>query len=188
MSFNSNLPTVNSLPSFAKDCCQHRRRRFAFALAMAPFAAWASTDPLSGLQLKGRGEFRYLGFLVYEATLWAGNDPQQPPLALRLDYKRDLKGKAIAEASVREMRQLGADETRLLDWQEKMTGLFPDIKRGDYLLGVYEPARARFIHNGAWLGEIADAEFARYFFGIWLDPRSSSPELRTALLQRQSRP
>ena len=37
--------------------------------------------------------------LVYEATLWAGDDPQRPPLALRLDYKRNLSGVAIAEAS-----------------------------------------------------------------------------------------
>ena len=46
------------------------------------------------------------------------------------------------------------------------------------------PDAARFVFNGRPLGEIADADFARRFFGIWLDPRTSAPELRAALLRR----
>jgi hypothetical protein len=33
-------------------------------------------------------------------------------------------------------------------------------------------------------GEIAEPEFARLFFAIWLDPRTSAPDLRAALLRR----
>ena len=36
--------------------------------------------------------------------------------------------------------------------------------------------------NGKPTGEIRDAEFARLFFGIWLSPKTSEPELRAALL------
>jgi hypothetical protein len=32
------------------------------------------------------------------------------------------------------------------------------------------------------VGDIADAEFARLFFGIWLSPRTSAPALRQALM------
>jgi hypothetical protein len=39
----------------------------------------------------GSGEFRRFGFLVYEATLWAGDDPLRPPLALKLTYKRNIE-------------------------------------------------------------------------------------------------
>jgi hypothetical protein len=41
---------------------------------------------------------------------------------------------------------------------------------------------ARFWRNGAPLGEVADPAFSRAFFSIWLDPRTSAPELRAALL------
>lgn len=163
-----------------------QRRRLLLALAAAPFGAFASTDPTAGLKRWGNGEFRRFGFLVYEATLWAGDDPQQPPLALRLDYRRTIAGAAIAEASVKEMRALGANEAGLKRWGEEMMRLFPDVKSGDHILGQYEAGTARFYFNGRLLGEVVDAEFARRFFGIWLDAKTSAPELRAALLRRSS--
>ncbi len=160
------------------------RRRLLLALAAAPFAAFANTDPTAGLKRWGNGQFRRFGFLVYEATLWAGDDPQRPPLALRLDYKRTLAGAAIADASVKEMRALGADEVALKRWGEQMTRIFPNVKDGDFIIGEYVPGSARFYFNGRLLGEVADADFARLFFGIWLDAKTSAPELRAALLRR----
>ena len=152
-----------------------------------PLAGWAKNrdvleTPIPGLRRWGRGEFRRFGFLVYEASLWAGDDPQRPPLALRLDYKRRISGSAIAEASVKEMRRFGSEETVLAAWHERMARIFPDVQDGDHILGVYTPDGARFSHNGRDLGGIDDARFARDFFGIWLDPRTSAPELRAALL------
>jgi hypothetical protein len=37
--------------------------------------------------------------------------------------------------------------------------------------------------NGQRTGAVADPQFARLFFGIWLDERSSQPRLRSQLLQ-----
>jgi len=166
------------------DMASGGRRRLLLALAAAPFAAFANTDPTAGLKRWGNGQFRRFGFLVYEATLWAGDDPQRPPLALRLDYKRTLAGAAIADASVKEMRALGADEAALKRWGEQMTRIFPNVKEGDSIIGQYEPGAARFYFNGRLVGEVADADFARWFFGIWLDAKTSAPELRAALLRR----
>jgi hypothetical protein len=154
-----------------------------------PFAGLANigatdADAIRGLQRWGNGEFRRFGFLIYEATLWAGDDPQRPPLVLRLDYKRKIDGSAIADASVSEMRKLGADQKMLAIWGEQMTRLFPDVVPGDSLVGYYDCDGARFSHNGRPIGEIADPEFAARFFAIWLDPRTSAPELRIALLKR----
>ena len=36
------------------------------------------------------------------------------------------------------------------------------------------------------VGEVADPEFARLFFGIWLSPNTSEPSLRQALLASRS--
>lgn len=165
------------------------RRSLVLASLFWPFAGLANmeaaeTDSPLGLQRWGSGEFRRFGFLVYEATLWAGDDPQRPPLALRLDYKRKIDGSAIADASVSEMRKLGADEKMLAIWGEQMTRLFPDVVPGDSLIGYYRADGASFSFNGTPIGEIADPEFAERFFAIWLDPKTSAPDLRVALLKR----
>ena len=84
----------------------------ALAAAFVPLSAWAdAVSPLPGLRRWGRGPFRRFGFLVYEATLWAGDDPLRPPLALRLDYRRRIAGAAIVEASWTQIAPLGFDET-----------------------------------------------------------------------------
>lgn len=166
------------------------RRRICLALAAWPLAGLANSGPRSlvaGMQRWGSGDFRRFGFLVYEATLWAGSDdPLRPPLALRLTYRRSISGKSITEASVGEIRNLGvADEGSLTLWGEQMGRIFPDVRPGDEILGVHLSDGARFFHNDRQVGAIDDPAFARAFFAIWLDPRTSAPELRSALLQRQ---
>lgn len=189
-SLNSLAPEVlpGLAPAAGGDRIARRRRALCLALAAAPLllprAACANTDPTAGLQRWGNGEFRRFGFLVYEATLWAGSNPESPPLALRLDYKRKIPGSAIVEASIKEMRLLGTDETLLGRWGEAMARIMPDVRPGDHILGHYRKSGASFYLNGRLLGAVEDAEFARRFFAIWLDPRGSAPELRAALLRR----
>jgi hypothetical protein len=161
-----------------------RRRALLIALAAWPCTWLAAMDATNELRRWGRGEFRRFGFLIYEATLWAGDDPLQPPLMLRLDYKRNISGTAIAEASVKEMRRTVSDDMRLRDWGERMARIFPDVKPGDHIVGHHRLEGAVFTQNERLLGRIDDPAFAKAFFGIWLDPRSSAPELRAALLRR----
>jgi hypothetical protein len=165
-----------------RDRVSVRRRALLLALAAWPLAGLAMETP-AGLRRWGSGQFRRFGFLVYEATLWAGDDPQQAPLTLRLEYKRNIAGSAIATASVEEMRRTVADEARLRDWGSRMARIFPDVKPGDHIIGHYRPEGALFVQGDRELGRIDDPDFARAFFGIWLDPRTSSPELRAALLR-----
>ena len=172
-----------------------RRRELNAALlavlATGPAALRANGLPpwvqasLAPLQRWGTGRFRRFGFLVYEATLWAGaSEPLQPPLALGLTYKRNIDGTAIADASAEQMRRFEARESDLSRWQSQMRAVFPDVKDGDQIVGVQLPDRARFYFNGRPTGEVAGADFAQTFFAIWLDPRTSEPALREALLQR----
>ena len=166
------------------------RRRLLLALAAWPLAGLATTGPeapTAGFRRWGSGEFRRFGFLVYEATLWAGgDDPLRPPLALKLTYKRNISGRDIADASVKEIRNLGvADDARLKGWGERMVGIFPDVRPGDHIVGVQMPDAARFYFNDRSIGSIDDPDFARAFFAIWLDAKTSAPDLRAALLKRQ---
>lgn len=138
------------------------------------------------LQKYGSGEFKRFGFLVYEAQLWAASNPAEPPLAIQLTYKRDIAGSKIVSASVDQMRALGADDQRLEKWSGAMSRIFPDVKPGDQIVGIYRSGKAVFLYNNQEIGQINDVDFARFFFGIWLDPRTSEPRLRQRLLEGAS--
>ena len=167
------------------------RRRLLGLLAAWPLAGLANTLPdrlTAGLRRWGSGELRRFGFLIYEATLWAGADPTRPPLALQLTYQRQIRGQALAEASIAEMHKLGVTEKAQLErWSAALARIFPDVRPGDHLLGLYLPEGAHFHQGDRWLGSIQEPAFARAFFGIWLDARTSAPELRAALLQNPVR-
>lgn len=144
---------------------------------------------LPSASLSGQTRFRVWGFEVYDARLWtesgfSASAFENQPLALELHYLRDFQGAAIADRSLKEMRRSGSitaeQEQR---WLAEMRRVFPDVKKGDRLLGVHRPAQgAWFWLNGQPRGEIRDTEFSRRFFGIWLSPRTSEPALRQALL------
>jgi Chalcone isomerase-like len=144
---------------------------------------------LPGAQLQGGGRLSFLLLHVYDIRLWSaappGEDYARSAFALELEYARALAGREIAERSIVEMRRIGDfDETRGRQWLAEMVRLLPDVKAGDRLTGVQREQSARFHFNGQWRGELADADFARLFFGIWLSPRTSEPKLRQALLGR----
>ncbi len=144
----------------------------------------------------GSGEMTWFGISLYRATLWVagadadsgnlpGNLPSNAPIALQLDYRRDIPRERLVQSSLDEMRRLGADEAQLARWATDLRRVFPDVKVGDSIVGVHHPGRgASFYHRGQASGEIADAEFARRFFAIWLDPETRSPSVRAALLKR----
>ena len=165
-------------------------------LAPCAYTASASDAPPSalaqqaqGLERRGAGTMRFLGLRIYDAVLWSAAPRGAPvdfsrPLALQLRYARSLKGAAIAERSVQEMEKVGAGTPeQRARWGEAMRALFPDVEDGTTLAGLHLPGRgARFFLNGQPLGEVADAAFSQAFFSIWLDARTSAPDLRTALL------
>ncbi|WP_291992419.1 chalcone isomerase family protein [Candidatus Accumulibacter sp. ACC003] len=144
----------------------------------------------SGWRQWGSGEMSWFGVALYRATLWVAAPPgaafpADAPSALQLEYRRDIARERLVQSSVGEMRRLGADEAQLQRWQAELQRVLPNVQEGETIVGVHYPGRgAAFFYGGVPIGEIADAEFARAFFAIWLDSRSRSPALRAALLKR----
>lgn len=158
----------------------------AALLATLASAAHANTD---GLSLQGEGTLRWFGFKIYDAKFYAARPvvPQQifeKRFALELWYAREFTGRSIAEVSMDEMRKLVASSaSQHQRWLADMQRIFPDVKPGDQLRGVHEPGRgASFFYNNKPVGVIADPEFSRAFFAIWLDPKTVKPDLRRQLL------
>jgi len=173
------------------------RRRWLLAAALLPAAglhARVAPPPevaaeLPGARAHGQGQLRFLGLRIYDIRLWAEERVQAAdwparPLALEIEYARELDGRAIAERSLKEMRrQTDIAAEAGARWLAAMQDIFPDVRAGDRITGVQRPGQgARFFANGRPSGELRDAEFARLFFGIWLSPRTSEPALREALL------
>ncbi len=136
----------------------------------------------------GQGEYRWWGLSLYQACLWSpvnlAEPASWPGFALELRYSRALQGKRIAEASLKEIRQLGLGNPQQHQlWLEKMTAIFPDVQTGEQLSALYLPGKGlQFFRNQQKLTLIEDLEFAQAFLSIWLDPRTSAPELRKRLL------
>ncbi|MES2951921.1 MAG: chalcone isomerase family protein [Pseudomonadota bacterium] len=137
----------------------------------------------------GSARMRFFGFDVYQASLWVPPDFRasryaQFPLALELTYLRSLRGHSIAQRSLEEMQRAGTHSpTQAQGWLAAMQQAFPDVRAGDRITGLHHPLNgARFWFNGQPSGAVADAEFSRTFFGIWLADSTSAPDLRSALL------
>jgi hypothetical protein len=146
-------------------------------------------EVLTRADLLGSARFRFRGFNVYDAQLWAAPGFQaaqygQQPFALTLNYLRALRGAAIAERSLKEMQDIApVDKALATPWLLAMTQLFPDVRAGDRLTGAHQPGLgANFWLNGQALGQIADNRFSQRFFGIWLHPDTSLPAVRRELL------
>lgn len=134
----------------------------------------------------GQGTLRWLGFHVYDATLWvaAAAWSETVPFALDIRYARRIAGHKLAATSVEEMRRLGlGSEEQLERWGQAMNRIFPDVAPGDRLIGVNLPGSgAAFYSASRLLGRVDDGDFARAFFAIWLDARTREPGLRATLL------
>lgn len=151
-------------------------------LALLPLPAWADWPA------RGQGRMRVFGFSVFDIRLLAPA-PVQPErwaeqeLALELRYRRALQGARIAERSLQEMRRQGEIAApQAQAWLAALTATFPDVQEGDRITGHHHPEQgARFRFNGRPIGPAFDAEFSRRFFGIWLHPATSEPELRRQL-------
>jgi hypothetical protein len=189
------------LPSLACLGASEALAREAMQAGAAALVPESIARRLPGARLLGLGHYTWFGLDIYQARLFVsqqgasqqGIDAQvwtRGTLALELQYARHLKGKAIARRSRDEMRSLGlGSAAQHEEWLTLMERWFPDVHAGDTLTGVWIPdVGTEFLFNGNALGLVPDQAFALAFFGIWLSPATSAPELRKRLLGQQDAP
>ncbi|MDQ2780426.1 MAG: chalcone isomerase family protein [Pseudomonadota bacterium] len=180
----------------------NRVRRDALAAGAALFYAAAWAQPLApqgvppevaaalpGAQMQGSGTLRVLFFRVYDAVLWrgeqaVGTDFATTPLAVEAVYARQVDHHDLVEKTLEQLRlQTSIEPSTAARWRQQLQPLLPTVQSGDRLTALNEPGRGlQMFLNGRATGRIDDPRLAALFFGIWLSPQTSQPELRQALL------
>lgn len=182
------LPALALLPlSLEAQASESAARDEAWPLAQS--LQWFQGQSLS-YRLRGKATMRWFGLLLYEARLWTldafdSKHWADQRFALELVYARSFDGVKIAQASLELMQaQHGKVAERDRQWLAWMQQSFPNIQAKDRLLGLHQGAKegCRFVHNRQVRLDIPDAHFAKAFFGIWLDPRTTEPALRRSLI------
>jgi hypothetical protein len=166
-------------------------------------------EAIPNARLSGGGAFRYLGFHVYDAQLWVGNAGYQAdaPFAIDLAYARNFDGAEIAKTSRDEMQRMSyGTAAQREQWFGQMQAIFPNVQKGQHITGVFLPkvvskaipketigeastaasagtsGGVKFFLNGTAIGAIMEADFARAFAAIWLDPRTKAGQVRVQML------
>ena len=150
---------------------------------------------IESYELHGKATYRFFLIDVYVATLMkdpvkymnvdlSSNWENKKNILLQLDYKISAKGKDIADRSMDEMKkQSELTNKDASSWLSQMTDLFPDVKPGDSITGIYNQlGHTEFYFNQTYLGSITSDAFSRHFFRIWLSDDSSSPKFTKKLL------
>lgn len=123
---------------------------------------------------------------VYDVYLYTatGKFDKEKPFTLKLTYLQDFNGKDIAERSIEEIEKQGFTSAKKLEeWSDFMQKTFPDVQKGSSLVGVVDQKQhTTFLHDGKVIGKSDDTEFTKYFFDIWLNVKTSQPEIRKQLL------
>jgi hypothetical protein len=134
-------------------------------------------------QLQGLGRLNFWGFHVYDANLYRGAAKDSQEFALELKYQRAFSGEAIANRTADEMKSLGVADAQATYWGKELAGILPNVEPGQTIAAVYIPKQGTsFFYEGRKISQIQGADFAKAFFGIWLDSKTSVPKLRTELL------
>lgn len=141
---------------------------------------------IPGAKLRGEGRLSVMVWSIYDARLWAAHsgDIFDKPFVLELTYLRQIGGRQIADTTAEEIRRQGfRDEIKIAAWHRQLKRIMPDVDADTTLAGMAnKDGHTVFFKNGKEIGSIADTQFTKYFFNIWLGDKTSNPRLRQQLI------
>ena len=158
---------------------------FLFLLVPAGYARDPLELPphLSAAKLQGSGRLTWWGWHIYDASFYRVGSLSSPEFALDMRYQKSFTGISIANRSAEEMKRIGVPDMQATLWGKELSAFLPNVESGQTLTAIYSPKQGTtFYYEGKQIAQIPGAEFSKAFFGIWLDPKTSAPKLRTELL------
>lgn len=167
----------------------------ALVLLLAGTIASASTLPApvveQGYPLRkvGGGELRWMGFSIYDASLWTSSGRFQgfvpgETVALSLWYQRAFKREQLLSITETAWRRLGELDAATRDrWLAELGRAWNDVEPGHNVTTVVVPGGpTRFYDQRGRFAEVRDPAFGPAFLAIWLHPESVVRDLRERLL------
>ena len=161
----------------------------AVLLLVIPSLAVAAKPPELAPVMKaeapvGSYSFRKLMLHVYDIAFWSDSGSwSKAPYALSITYDMNFTSDELAERTGDEMKGVSNLTPETIEkYTELLRGIYPPVKDGDRITALQKDAGTTvFYHNGKQVGVVPDAQFAQPFFGIWLSPKSSEPDMRKQL-------
>jgi hypothetical protein len=136
--------------------------------------------------LIGSSQLRFLGFEVYQISLWSEKSKfsYDQKFAIQIRYhlafsKDDLVEKSIDEIS--RLNKLDAEEESF--YRLELNKSLRSVAKNDEKVAIFDPQKGvKILLNDKLIGEISDKKLARLFVDIWLDERGSYPKVTKKLL------
>ncbi len=133
----------------------------------------ALSEPLS---LMGSTTFRYYGFKVYDAKVYAPPGTKnvseilgKAPVRLELRYARALSSKDFirsGEAYMKDNAQIPFESVK--EYSDQMNKLYQDVNEGDVYQIYFEPGQGvQLFLNGTPKGQVKNDRFAIAYLNIW---------------------
>lgn len=169
-------------------------------LALAVGSASATSDrPVSyegwgQWKVVGEAQLSWLFFDIYRSQLLApqgtyalSNDVSPHPVALRIEYQRDISREQLLEATLDQWEKMGIDKETRSRWIAKLYDIFPSVADGHQLIYVTDGSLGSFYYLNSdkpmqKVGRIEDESLNDGFLSIWLGNNTQYPKLRAQLI------
>jgi hypothetical protein len=161
----------------------------AAAVASASTLPGSVTEQGYPLRKVGGGELRWLGFPIYDASLWTssgrfGGFGPGETVALSLWYQRSFSRDELLRITETAWKKLGQPDAGQRElWLAELRRKWTDVSPGHNITTVVIPnGPTRFYDQRGRFAQVDDPAFGPAFLSIWLHPRSVVSDLRLELL------
>jgi len=170
----------------------------SFALQAQPVGNSEAASNIAnwkGWKTVGEAQLTWFIFDIYHSRLKApdgkfivSDDVSPHPLALEINYKRDISKQQLLDVTDEQWAKLGFTDSYRKTWISELDRMFPDIQKGDELTYLTDGKSGQLFYKQVGdvqvknVGIIEDERMNDAFLAIWLSPNTEFPKLRKQLI------
>ncbi|KJY81134.1 hypothetical protein [Vibrio nigripulchritudo] len=151
-----------------------------------------------GWKTVGKSSLSWLFFDIYKSELKTpdgiykeSGDVSPHPMALLINYLRDIPKQQLLDVTQEQWEHLGYSKEQRDDWIATLSGIYPDINKGERLVYVSDGENGQFIfydskNKANHLGDITSEQLNDAFLSIWFSPNTEYPKHRKQLIGQQT--
>lgn len=157
--------------------------------------SFQQTDNWQSWRKVGEAQLSILFFDIYQSKLLSPTgiyqqqtlDVSPHPLALSIEYQRNITQDQLLDATYEQWLKLGYREQDAKRWIAQLSAIFPNIKSGQKLTYITNGETGQFVYSplpstSRQIGTISDERLNDAFLSIWLSPKTEYADLRRQLI------